>query len=335
MKANRAELLKIKRLKEIETCVNNPENESILNRLTIFRKYIKPEYLKWINFRFVINWNKFLQPYIIETPKKVYSNYRMEEFYVEGRNGASFFYVFYVPKSYCSEFENKIIAKRGINFYKIYEFNGPKISTEFLFEKGSPDHYILEEILVQKYLYREHMTSLTEDRDLRNILTKVGPEEKFIDIILNRNKFWFYFISLFENKIFKSSRQFDNLMKFIKNSMKYLKENMILLDKLANIIAELPNLDYSLVKIQSHDIDYLNAIINIHFPYSRVFFSPDSKTLFIELALLGKYYTTIDALEESDKFQHYIILNKRKFNSLIKIIDHENNRFKELEFFRK
>ncbi|MHA1268624.1 MAG: hypothetical protein ACTSPY_02450 [Candidatus Helarchaeota archaeon] len=310
------------KLLEIEELINN-NNNSFYDRIIGLKKLLDTIKLGWLNLRITINWDTYFQPFLIKTPFRINSNYCMERFLVDGKDGEFNFCLFYVPKEKIQTFENRINRIKKTTIYKLNVITQQKISIKYLQEMDDPDHYISEEILVLKYLYRENFPIPIYNIDLKNALEEKKPKMDFTQFLLEENRHILNLISRIENKYLIHNTK---LLEYIFQ----IKNKNVNINNLFQIAPELPSLDHTFIEVSSNDMNYLNSLANIPFPYSRIFYSKDFDTLFINAAVIGKYYTAIESIEDGLNIKNYIILRNFKYNNSLRIVNFDNNKYKKV-----
>ena len=272
--------------------------------------------------RFFVDWGKFFQGYLVKTTDRLYSNYSFGKYSVSNPEGKDYnFYLFYIPPDYINIFENKI-RKYAEKYYMINEpRNSPQTSLEFLQEESDHDLFISKEVSAHMYLNKDGPVmeySINLDSCLNNSYEN-------LNVKWDKNSYFFKLFSLVDN-----TKQIN--IKYLQNNyLKNYKLGQYLRDELnIKLSIDLKEFEHVFLEFESQYIDYLEMIANLPFPYKRVFYSHSKKTLFMEIALLGKYKTNIDLLSNDNKFKYYSIMKKDYFFKVPRIIDMKNKKFKNI-----
>ena len=279
--------------------------------------------IKQINLRYNIDWQRFLIPFVVKSSGLISSNYCFEKFRLYNEdNEEEFMYLFYIPPSLEHIFKKKIV-KFSKEYYQVFQpVKSPNFSLEYLNELKNPDLYIQSELLVHLYLYREHL-GLDYIIKLDHNLNK--KSFKRTEININNDLFYprvFNFIENTKNINLKLLKTEYNLQ----NSDLYRLND----EKILNLSVEFNQLDHLIFEIDSDNLEHLEMIANLPFPYNRVLYSEENNKLFVDIAIVGRIFTIIDLLINLEGLKFYIVLRRQKYNKISRIFNIKNKELKEI-----
>ncbi|MBD3226788.1 MAG: hypothetical protein GF329_01265 [Candidatus Lokiarchaeota archaeon] len=304
-------------LNEFESLINKKKSD--IETLIKFKKKLFPDNNIYTNFKFTYNigLEPFIDKYLIITEFPIQSNCLSEYYITYNGDKKKFINLFYVPDGLSFEFYQKTSEFINMNINteekKIFKITGaknsPRVKLDFFNHLNDIsiymglkffEYFYLNQYMETKNYIEDSKIELVSKSEKNQKLDNIGIDPDIFDKINKKN---------ITQKEFKEN--FDQ-KGIIQTNIRF------------------PNLDHIILRIMDGSREKLETYCNIPYPFTRVFFSEDNNTIFMEIAIVGHLKTNLNLLSRIKNLQYYFIIHRKSLNifpTISKLLKNECNGF--------